>query len=70
MVGTSESKEVAEVAVTIKNPDNCTACASCVEACPMGVLAVEDAVQIVSVDDCVSCGLCVDACPAEVLEVE
>ena len=58
------------MAVTIRNLDNCTACASCVDACPMGVLNVEDTVKIVSIDDCISCGLCVDACPADVLEVE
>ena len=58
------------MAVTIKDPGGCIGCACCVEACPMGVLDVEDTVKISGGSDCISCGLCVEACPADVLTVE
>ncbi len=44
------------------NYDSCTACESCVKACPstvMGTILKQDKV----IPDCFSCGVCLEACP-------
>ena len=47
----------------IINTEDCTACGSCVEACPNGVLEIEDtAVSVVNEDECVACEACVEEC--------
>lgn len=44
--------------------DECTACASCVDACPMGVLEIEDEVAtVVDEESCIGCSACLDECP-------
>ncbi len=44
--------------------DECTACGSCVDACPMGVLEIEDEVaKVVDEESCIGCGACLEECP-------
>ena len=44
--------------------DECTACGSCVDACPMGVLEIEDEVaKVVDEESCIGCSECLDTCP-------
>ncbi|MFC1872995.1 FAD-binding protein [Chloroflexota bacterium] len=43
------------------NPDECTACESCVAACPLSVIEMSGGVATVG-DSCTLCGACVDAC--------
>ena len=45
------------------NADECSACGSCVEACPSGVLEMGDVAKVANPDDCVECGACVEECP-------
>lgn len=53
----------------IINDEDCTACGACVEACPNGVLEIEDTkVSIVDEDECVACEACVEECPMGVIE--
>ncbi|MBM7000477.1 4Fe-4S binding protein [bacterium] len=51
--------------------DECVACGACVDACPMGVLEIEEEVAtVVDEDSCIACGSCVDACPSgAILEI-
>lgn len=51
--------------------DECIACSSCVDSCPMGVLELEDEVAVVvDEESCIACGTCVDVCPTgAVLEI-
>ena len=44
--------------------DECIACGVCADACPAGVLEVNDVATVANEDDCVACGACQDACPA------
>ncbi|MEE1043866.1 MAG: 4Fe-4S binding protein [Olegusella sp.] len=46
------------------NTDDCVACGACADACPMGVIEVNDYAEAINKDDCVGCGACLDACPA------
>ena len=45
--------------------DECTACGSCVDACPMGVLEIEDEVaKVVDEESCIGCGAGLEECPS------
>ncbi|MBR2835254.1 MAG: 4Fe-4S binding protein [Coriobacteriales bacterium] len=44
--------------------DECIACGACVDACPMGVLEIEDEVAtVVDEDSCIACAACLEECP-------
>jgi len=46
--------------------ERCTLCGRCIEACPRGVLAVEDEkLKVVDLYACTLCGSCAEACPVE-----
>lgn len=47
--------------------DTCIACGACVDACPCGVLELEDYATVANADECVGCGACQDACPVEAI---
>ena len=48
----------------IIDTDECTACGACVDACPMGVLEIENEVStVVDEDSCIACGACMEECP-------
>jgi NAD-dependent dihydropyrimidine dehydrogenase PreA subunit len=52
------------------NDGICTGCESCVEACPLGIIEVNDAVATVSdADSCIECGACVDTCAFEAISL-
>ncbi len=55
-------------AVVDKN--SCIGCASCVDRCHFGALAVPDDVCVVDMLRCMGCGLCVSACPEDALRLE
>jgi ferredoxin len=52
------------------DPEKCTGCEECVEACPLSAIEVQDAIAVVDADVCSDCGACVDVCPAEAISVE
>jgi len=46
--------------------ERCTLCGRCIEACPRGVLAVEnEKLAVVDLYACTLCGSCAEACPVE-----
>ena len=48
----------------IIDKNECSACGSCVDVCPNGVLdIVGDHATVVDEDSCIACGACLDACP-------
>lgn len=54
----------------IVDPEKCTACEECVEACPLEAIEVKDDVAVVDEEVCSDCGACVDVCPSEAITVE
>lgn len=62
-VSTSIYQHLADIKI---DEDRCTVCAQCIEACPRGVLAVEDdRLKVVDLYACTLCGSCAEACPVE-----
>jgi ferredoxin len=46
----------------------CTGCGSCVDACPLELIAMGSiAAEIDDTDSCIECGICVDSCPVEAI---
>lgn len=50
-----------------KITDACTACGSCMEACPSEAIAEGEPIYIIDADACIDCAVCVEACPAEAI---
>lgn len=49
-----------------KITDQCVACGSCKDSCPVGAISEGD-IYVISADTCVDCGTCVDACPTSAI---
>jgi ferredoxin len=49
------------------NPEKCTGCECCVEACPTEAIVMKDGKAVVKEADCVDCGACVNECPSEAI---
>lgn len=49
--------------------EKCSACKSCVDACPTSSISVPESVAIVANDECIDCGACVDVCTTGAIEL-
>ena len=54
------------------NKEECTACGTCVEECPLEAIVIdEDAgCAVVDEEECVDCGACEEACPTQAIKCE
>ena len=50
-----------------KITDECTACGSCVDACPSEAIKEGDPIYCIDADECIDCGACVDSCPNDAI---
>ena len=48
--------------------DKCSACAACVDACPLQAIEMVEEKPKVK-DDCADCGQCVENCPNQAIAV-
>jgi NAD-dependent dihydropyrimidine dehydrogenase PreA subunit len=46
----------------MKINDDCIACGTCIDTCPVGAIAEGDPIYVIN-DDCTDCQACVDSCP-------
>ena len=51
------------------DPDTCTACEACVDACPAEAITCDEK-AVVDETLCTDCGVCVDECPVEAIEMD
>ncbi|NLC51206.1 MAG: 4Fe-4S binding protein [Firmicutes bacterium] len=47
--------------------DECTACGTCIDACPSDAIKEEGDVCVIDLELCSECGTCVDECPIEAI---
>jgi len=50
--------------------EKCTGCGSCVDACAVDAITIEDNVAVVDEGTCIDCGACVDECPTDAITVD
>ena len=43
--------------------DECIACGSCAEECPVSAISEGEGKYVIDADTCVSCGACAGVCP-------
>lgn len=48
--------------------DNCIACGTCIDECPVGAISEGDKYSI-NPDMCTECGTCADVCPSEAISL-
>jgi len=48
--------------------DECSACGSCAEACPIDAISEGEEKYEIDADECVDCGACEDACPLDAIQ--
>jgi len=51
------------------DPEECTACETCLDRCQMEAIEIPDDTAVVLRDRCVGCGLCVTICPTEAVKL-
>jgi ferredoxin len=50
--------------------EKCTGCATCVEACPLTIISLEDNKAMVDEELCVECSCCLEECPEEAISLD
>ncbi len=48
--------------------DECIACGSCEDECPVGAISEGEDKYVIDADLCTDCGSCADVCPVEAIE--
>ncbi len=48
--------------------ESCSACAACIDACPLGAISLGDVAEVKQ-DTCVGCSLCVPSCPVGAIKM-
>lgn len=47
--------------------DECTACETCLDVCPVEAIAIVDGVAEIDQEECTECLTCLDECPVEAI---
>jgi len=60
---TPQGTRPASTTVARIDPQKCTGCGLCIEACPLEAIRLEGQTAVVDPERCTGCGICVDECP-------
>ena len=52
------------------DPDECVGCETCVPACTVEAITMDDDKAVINQETCTQCKTCVDECPVEAIKVE
>ncbi|RIH63467.1 4Fe-4S dicluster domain-containing protein [Mariniphaga sediminis] len=52
-----------------KISDECIACGTCIDECPVDAISEGD-IYVIDADLCTDCGSCAEVCPVEAISVE
>ena len=55
------------IAMAYKITDDCTACGTCIDECPVEAISEGD-IYVIDPDICTDCGSCADVCPVDAIE--
>ena len=47
--------------------DDCVSCGSCVDACPLSIIAEGEGKYVIDAEQCIDCGSCASSCPTEAI---
>ena len=50
--------------------EKCTGCGTCIDACPLSAIELQDGLAVIDEETCGECGACVDVCPEEAISIE
>ena len=50
--------------------DNCIACGSCVDSCPVQAITEGTGKYVIDAGKCIDCGSCVEQCPVEAIKAQ
>lgn len=50
--------------------DNCTACGTCVDSCPVFVISLKDQKAVIDLEKCIACNNCLVNCPESAIEMD
>jgi ferredoxin len=48
--------------------DECTACGTCKDECPVEAISEGDPIYVIDPDTCTDCGACAAVCPVEAIK--
>ncbi|MFW5890856.1 MAG: 4Fe-4S binding protein [bacterium] len=50
-----------------KITDDCVACGSCIDECPVDAISEGDPIYKIDPDTCTDCGNCAEVCPSDAI---
>lgn len=50
-----------------KITDECIACGTCIDECPVNAISEDDPIYIIDADECTDCAACVEVCPTDAI---
>jgi len=65
--GPDETDEPVEEVMAHKITDECIACGTCVDECPVDAITEGDPIYLIDAEECTDCAACVEVCPTDAI---